>query len=50
MSENKTQNAKPFILPNGMTLMEYLKSDEFKERIRKAREEYRKKHAADKKG
>lgn len=44
MSENKTPTAKPFALPNGMTLFEYLKTDEFKERIRKAWEEYRKKH------
>lgn len=39
MSENK-----PFTLPNGMTFLEYLKSDEFKERIREAREEYQQKH------
>ena len=39
MSENK-----PFTLPNGMTLLEYLKNNEFKERIRKAKEEYQKKH------
>ena len=44
MSENKTPTAKPFTLPNGITLLEYLKSDAFKERIRKAREEYQKKH------
>lgn len=41
MSENK---AKSPSIPDGMTLFEYLKTDEFKERIRKAREEYRKKH------
>lgn len=44
MSENKTPTAKPFTLPGGMTLLEYLKSDEGKERIRKAREEYQKNH------
>ena len=43
MSENKNPT-RPFFIPNGMTLIEYLKSDAFKERIRKAREEYRKKH------
>lgn len=37
--------AKSFALPNGMTLMEYLKTEEVKERIRKAREEYQQKHA-----
>lgn len=45
MSENKTSAAKPFSFLKGMTLMEYMKSDEFKERVRKAREEYQKKHA-----
>lgn len=45
MSDNKANpNIKPFNLTDGMTLLEYLKSDEFKERIRKAREEYQKKH------
>lgn len=45
MSENKTTpNVKPFALPNGMTLMDYFKSNEFKERIRKAREEWQQKH------
>lgn len=44
MSKNKAQDAKPFTLPNSTTLFEYLKSDEGKERIRKAREEYQKKH------
>lgn len=42
--KNNIQTGKIFPLPNGMTLLEYLKSDAFKERIRKAREEYRKKH------
>lgn len=36
--------SKPIALPNGMTLFEYLKSDEGKERLRKAQEEYQKKH------
>lgn len=45
MSENnKASTAKPFSLPKGMTLFEYLKSDECKERLKKAQEEYRKKH------
>lgn len=44
MSEIKAKNAKPIPLPNGMTFLEYLKSDAFKERVRKAREDYRKKH------
>lgn len=39
MSENK-----PITLPNSMTLLEYLKSDEGKERIRKAKGEYQRKH------
>ncbi len=48
MSENKNPTP-PFFIPNGMKMLEYLKSDEGKERIREAREEYQKKHAADKK-
>ncbi len=45
MSESKkTPAAKPFAIWNGMTLIEYLKSPEGKERIRKAREEYKRKH------
>jgi hypothetical protein len=40
MSDKKT----PSINFEGMTLLEYLKTNEFKKKIRKLMEEYRRKH------
>lgn len=41
MSENKPVTPKPLPFKN---LLEYLRSDEGKQRLKKAREEYQKKH------